>query len=389
MADHFQPEEWQRINEKLDETPDRYGFPERRDGSVLLGSFNIRKLGDPENRTDGDWEFLARTCAQFDLLAVQEIMSGLGGLRRLQQELERVDDDEKESFNVVVSDETGAFAGERGLRERLGFIYRWPVVQRREMASDLTYDRAKMFKTIVDHKTEFIAALEACSGAGKFQPPCFVSFVRQPYCVEFEVPSGQHPYLFTVVNAHLVFSGGVKARRQEFKALTDLLKSRLGNDDSINLILMGDLNLDFDNPETDRSRIDEEIKDRPDADTHIKRLNADLTPTGSHINFPFLDQHKGRDEVFRTNARRSQTYDHFGLFAHDRRLPTYDQNEQMPQTPEGPDYGVFDFMQLFSEAIYGKAWNELTDEERKSLWAKAEHSVSDHLPLWLRLPLTA
>ncbi|WP_420621188.1 hypothetical protein [Candidatus Poriferisodalis sp.] len=34
----------------------------------------------PENRTDGDWEFLARMRAQFDLLAVQEVMSDLGGL---------------------------------------------------------------------------------------------------------------------------------------------------------------------------------------------------------------------------------------------------------------------------------------------------------------------
>lgn len=41
MADHFDPKEWQRINARLDEAPDRYGFPERRDGSMLLGSFNI------------------------------------------------------------------------------------------------------------------------------------------------------------------------------------------------------------------------------------------------------------------------------------------------------------------------------------------------------------
>ena len=47
MADHFQPEEWQRINEKLDEAPDRYGFPERRDGSVLLGA--TRRERSPGN----------------------------------------------------------------------------------------------------------------------------------------------------------------------------------------------------------------------------------------------------------------------------------------------------------------------------------------------------
>ena len=46
MADHFTTDEWQRINKALDAHPDRYGFPERRDGSVLLGSLYIGKLGD-------------------------------------------------------------------------------------------------------------------------------------------------------------------------------------------------------------------------------------------------------------------------------------------------------------------------------------------------------
>ena len=130
------------------------------------------------------------------------------------------------------------------------------------------------------------------------------------------------------------------------------------------------------------------MKDRARVDEQIKNVTASLTDSGSHINFPFLDIHKSCDEVCRTNARLNQTYDHIGLFAHDPRLPSYDRNEQMPQAPEGPDYGVFDFMTLFSEAIYDKTWTELTDTERKALWKKTEHSVSDHMPLWLRLPLT-
>lgn len=379
MADHLDPEDWQRINGRLDEAPDRFGFPERRDGSVLLGSFNIRKLGDPDNRTDGEWEFLARICAQFDLFAVQEITSDLHGLRRLHKELAAHVDGDNEGFALVVSDETGAFAGERGLRERLGFIYRWNTVERMEVASDLTYDRTKTFKTLVDHKDELIEALEACDGdAREFDPPFFVTFARQPHGVAFRTLDAE-PYEFMAVNAHLIWGDGGGDRRQEFTALMDLLKSRLADDDSINLILMGDLNLDFDNPETDRPRVDMEIKE----------LNAKLTKAGAHINFPFLDPHKDRDDVFRTNARQSQTYDHIGLFAHDRRLPTYDQNELMPQTPDGPDYGVFDFMELFSEAIYGKAWKELGSAEQEVLWEKVKDSVSDHMPLWLRLPLTA
>lgn len=379
MADHFDLEEWQRINGRLDAAPDRYGFPERREGSVLLGSFNIRKLGDPDNRSDGDWEFLARICAQFDLVGVQEIMSDLDGLRRLRQELAAHVDGGSEGFAVVVSDETGAFAGERGLRERLGFIYRWPVVERMEMASDLTYDRTKTFKTLVDNKDELIKALEACDDdVSEFNPRFFVTFARQPHGVAFRI-RGPEPYEFMAINAHLIFGDRIGDRRREFTALMELLKSRLGDDENVNLILTGDLNLDFDDPVKDRDRVDREIKN----------LDATLTDSGAHINFPFLDRHQGRDDVFRTNARLSQTYDHIGLFAHDPRLPSYDQNEQMPQTPDGPDYGVFDFMTLFSEAIYDKAWNELADAERKTLWAKAEHSVSDHMPLWLRLPLTA
>lgn len=359
MADHFTTDEWQLINARLDEDPQRYGFPQRRDGSVLLGSFNIRKLGDPANRSDGDWAFLARVCAQFDLLGVQEIMSDLDGLRRLREGLAAHVDGVSEGFAAVVSDETGAFAGERGLRERLGFIYRWPVVERMEIASDLTYDRTKTFKTLVDNTADLTEALEVCDGdATEFKPPFFVTFARQPHGVAFRI-KGAEAYEFMAVNAHLIY-GDRKGddRRREFIALMDLLKSRLADDDSINLLLVGDLNLDFNSPETDRPRIDAEIKE----------LNAKLTKAGAHINFPFLDIHKGCDEVFRTNARLNQTYDHIGLFAHDPRLPSYDQNEQMPQAPEGPDYGVFDFMTLFSEAIYNKTWTELTDTERKGTY---------------------
>lgn len=227
MADHFDPDQWELINNKLDEDPERYGFPQRREGSVLLGSFNIRKLGDPTNRTDGDWEFLARICAQFDLLAVQEIMSDLDGLRRLREELKESVEGSDEGFAAVVSDETGAFAGERGLRERLGFLYRWPVVERMEIASDLTYDRTKVLQTLVDNAELLNEALEECGGdAKKFNPQFFVTFARQPHGVAFRIP-GANPYEFMAVNAHLIFGTRIGDRRREFTALLNLLKSRL------------------------------------------------------------------------------------------------------------------------------------------------------------------
>ena len=58
------------------------------------------------------------------------------------------------------------------------------------------------------------------------------------------------------------------------------------------------------------------------------------------------------------------------------------------QSAWGPDYGVFDFTDLFSIALNkGKALKELTKAESRAFIKRFEHSVSDHMPIWLRLPL--
>ena len=83
MATQFTSAEWRRTREKLEAAPEWYGLPQREYGSVLIGSFNIRKLGSARSRNGDTWEFLADVCRSFDLLAVQEIMDNLSGLRRL------------------------------------------------------------------------------------------------------------------------------------------------------------------------------------------------------------------------------------------------------------------------------------------------------------------
>ena len=142
-----------------------------------------------------------------------------------------------------------------------------------------------------------------------------------------------------------------------------------------NFVLLSDLNLDYDNPGRDRARIEE----------RIKSLNGGLD--GANVNFPFLDVHPGRQDIFRTNARMTETFDQIGLFNRDPRLPTYLDNAAMGAHAQGPDYGVFEFGNLFSEAVLGRPLQELPSNERTDLIARFEHKVSDHMPLWLRLPL--
>ena len=384
--------EWNRIERTLEAEPGRFGFPERVYGSALIGSFNIRKLGSVRSRNKRTWAFLARICAQFDLLAVQEVMDDLGGLRRLMGLL-------GPEFGMIASDKTGAFPGDPGLGERLAFIYNRRAVRRTEIATDITYDRSRLLATITANNDALhsalgpVAAYEAELAAWKSRRrgtkprrpkvrlPVFLSFIRAPFCVSFEIPGhpGTKPYRFMAINAHLYFGHYIDDRRKEFDALMDWIVSRVNEQDKAyypDYMLLGDLNLDYDRPQSDRARVEK----------HLKTFDGD-TADGVRVNFPFLDPHPGRSEVFRTNARLSETFDQIGLFFRDTRFPGHDLNPSMGSRPEGTDYGVFDFVGLFAHALCGKSFGALSKAQKKSLRSKFEHKVSDHMPLWLRLPL--
>ncbi|MEO0409489.1 MAG: endonuclease/exonuclease/phosphatase [Cyanobacteria bacterium P01_A01_bin.135] len=387
--------EWDRINALFAQDPYRYGLPQREYGSAVLASFNIRKLGKVSSRSANTWNFLAKVCSHFDLLAVQEIMEDLEGFDRL---LETMGED----FNAVVSDVTGVFPGERGLGERLGFIYNTNLVKRGPIVSDISFDRTKLLATLVQHHRELIDALApyleylekherwqlAPAGPAPRKPrvqvPVFLTFIRQPFTTSFSIVGhpGTQPYQLMAINAHLYFGESIQDRRQEFDALMQWTIERVRGselDEYPNQIILGDLNLDFDNPKRDRPRIE----------THIKTFNQDMEKLGNgiNVNFPFLDVHPNYQEPFRTNARLNQTFDQIGLFSHDARLPTYRNNATVGTYTRGPDYGVFNFVELFREALGVPPIDTLDRGQKQAFFSKFDHEVSDHMPLWVRLPL--
>ncbi len=399
MSKQFTKAEWVKIRAELAKDPSKYGIPERVYGSVVLGCFNIRKLGKVSGRNADTWRFLAYACRHFDLLAVQEIQDDLSALKHLTKLM-------GPEFGLIVSDKTGAFPGEPGLSERLGYIFNWKKVQRTQVATDITYDRSKVLNTVYNNNTEIQEAFakyasdlkkyetklaDHRAGKRKTKPgkpyikwPVFVSFIRAPYCVSFEIHGHRDskPYQLMAINAHLYYGKTMADRRQEFDAVMDWIRGRVTENDRAyypNFILMGDMNLDFDNPERDRPRIDK----------HLKTFN-DASGKEVNINFPFLNVHKGRKKVFKTNARLSETFDQIGLFCRDPRFPDYTKNATMEPGDDGrgPDYGVFNFVDLFSVALKGKPLSKLSsDTKRANLIKRFEHKVSDHMPLWLRLPL--
>ncbi len=387
MAATFTKDDWDKINAELDREPLAYGLPNRTYGSLVLGSFNIRKCGSSRMRSAEIWAFLARLCRRFDLLAVQEVMDDLSGLERLIEEMGTDD------YGWIVSDKTGAFPGDAGLNERLAFVYRRDVLRRGPIVSDVTYDRSKIHEILAENWDEVRPAMDDFAkklaewkdGKRKKKPkvelPVFLSFIRQPFSVSFQVKGHPeaNPFEFMAVNAHLIYGDKIDERRREFRALMEWITKREENVDDDRfpgLILLGDLNLDFDRPESDIESIQEYLRDIQTK----KGLDIKVT-------FPFLAKHPSQPDVFRTNARLRETFDHIGFFYRSTALPPDVIQREYGSHERGPDYGVVNFVALFAKALTGLELGELSKAKQKEFYRKFEHSVSDHMPIWVRVPL--
>ncbi|MGF1454973.1 MAG: endonuclease/exonuclease/phosphatase [Alphaproteobacteria bacterium] len=385
----------------LDADEARYGLPERRPDSVILASFNIRKLGTVENKSRGSWSFLRRFADRCDLLAIQEVQDNLAGLQYLHGLL-------GSDYHMVVSDATGGVPGVRSMKERLAFLYREPHVRRTQIASDIAFERSFVFDQLwanrrevlsafVSHEKELVLHREKLAaherGERRSKPdepplllPFFLTFIRSPHLAGFEVPGfgDALPYRFVTVNAHLLYGDKHRQkedREREFRYLLRWLilrakETHRGFHEDI--LLLGDLNLDFEDDEARRAEITEDIK-LINSTELAHRDEAD-------VNFPFLTAHP-RHGLIRTNARRDQTYDQIGLFMHDPRLPRVPDNDRAGSVDGSYDYGMFDFVRLFVEAFHGRGatLQGLDDESRRDLLSRFEHDVSDHMPIWVRL----
>lgn len=275
----FSNQEWQKISSLFNQSAETFGLPLRRQNSVVIGTFNIRKLGTIKKRTPQSWEFLKNIIARFDLIAIQEIMDDLTGLEHLLSLLGG-------NYGMVVSDVTGAKPGAGGNAERLGFLFNWKKIERTALASDITFDRSEIAKNLYSNRTAFsnawrkhtqklsvweekVAENKAQGKKAPSKPPIelprFVSFIRQPHCVSFRIKArgDADPYEFLVVNAHLLYGDNKQEREWEFRALLEWLTIRAKYIDKLyhpNILLLGDCNLDFDNVPAMRQDIDAFLK---------------------------------------------------------------------------------------------------------------------------------
>lgn len=415
MAGRFRKADWDKINDLLTSDGARFGLPEGgREASLVLSSFNIRKLGKSKLR-EREIDFMARFCARCDLVAIQEVQDSLEGLDYLKQRVEALVAGQGE-YRILVSDVTGKHPGESGMAERLAFLYRKHRIRRMDLASDITIDRTGVMERIIKNEkalvselaehaakmAKHLAAMEKYEkakadgkkprkpSAPKFDPLDFYTFARTPHVAAFEAPAYDNgdPLQFLAVNAHLLFGKRVQ-RKAEFRELVTWIYSRLKQGNRMvapNAILLGDLNMDFDDPTTDSAEIND----------FMKTLNRTVFKSSKtdRVYLPFIDRHPATGEYLRSNARQKETYDQIIFFRSGReeRMPHVGWKTRVPAgppvNPDGYNFGVFNFVELFAEALHGKTYDELSqdDEETKDFLDRFQHSVSDHMPIWVRLP---
>lgn len=390
MALQFTPADWANVRTKLSGNDAAYGMPERRASSIVLASWNIRKFGalnnsegEPSN-SEGAYEFITDFCSRCDIVSVQEVLDNVESIERLRDDLNaRVP---SKPYRLIISDATGRPVDGKGLAERMVFIYDTRRVKLSQIVSDVSLDLGSIVGNVNKALKQVRAAMvEQSPGdlmtrlAGWFEQvtpfsqeklESFLQFIRAPYLATFEVEGIQNQtYKLACVNAHLWY-GKAKQREREFFALLDWMARRASlPDDQLDadvMILMGDLNLDFSsNNDRRRAAIEEVIVD----------LNKNRTKDEARVNFPFLDKHPAQPEAFTTNARKNETFDQIAWFGRDDRFPRGRHNNLAGTlSPDDFDYGMFDFVRLFSDA-------GLPDVDR------FEFDLSDHMPIWVRLPL--
>lgn len=387
MAEKFTAAEWATINAHLDADPTRYGLPTRRDGSVILMSWNIRKFGALEEdgvlkKSQGAFDMIERVCAHADLVAIQEVLEDTTSLYALRNRLRAGG----VPWEVVISDVTGMAPGYTGMAERHAVLFRADRVRRGDLASDLSFDRSAVVKNSDEALRVLVSKEIEIAGKDGFWAKIagwlggqqkligarlkrFVQFIRTPHIVEFVFEGPDGAYEFYVVNAHLVSGQSKTERELEFFALLEwlLIDSRKTVvEQRKTFLLMADLNLDFE------SNVD---KRRQAFEEYITSINTEKR-LRAKVNFPFLD-----GGLF-TNARGDETFDHIAWVTADKRMPRGRHNEQAGDLgPDEYDYGMFDFVQAFSDAGPGEKDDGNPDFDRYT------HDLTDHMPIWVRLPL--
>ena len=180
---------------------------DRRPGSLIIGSWNIRAFDGGLPRLDESFHYIAEIISAFDVCAVQEVKSDLGPVKRLKDLL-------GPSWDYFVTD---ASDHEGGNNERMAFFY----------------DTNKLFfRNLIG---EIVIPGDALTTRGQI--------ARSPFFAAFQAGW----FRFTLCSSHIIFgdtdAAGLARRAEEVGVIANALARRARKEDQV-YIFMGDMNVD-------------------------------------------------------------------------------------------------------------------------------------------------
>ncbi|MCL2149492.1 MAG: endonuclease/exonuclease/phosphatase family protein [Dehalococcoidia bacterium] len=289
--------------------------------TLLLATWNIREFGD--NRRTESLHYLAEIVSRFDLIAVQEVASNLGGIQKLVSLLGH-------NWDYIVTDST---EGTAGGGERMAFIYDRCKVFFRKMAGEFVLPKTKLL------------------GEGKLQ------FARTPFTVAFQAGW----FRFVLVTVHILYGTSKKEdpqRVEEISAVAKFIKDRAKKEDE-NYILLGDFNI-FNTGDATMKALEKQGFYIPDA---IREHPSDLGQTMHYDQIAFKLKIENNMTVFAEGKQRAGAFDFTETIYPLRDLDVY--------------RGYFE-----EKVLAGKTEKQI-EKYYLSTWRTFE--MSDHLPLWIEL----
>ncbi len=226
----------------------------RRDGSILLATWNIRDLGatkfNPAPRTDEAFLYLAEILSSFDLVALQEVNFHLGDFTRLVGHL-------GPGWDYIVTD---AKTTDGGNDERMAFVFNRDKLWFDHVAGEIVLPQGQLIMPAAavkppDAQTEEEAALVAAMTETDPDVPAGTAatgqqFARTPFVVSFQAGW----FRFNLCTVHIYYGSetGQKLQRRidEIKALVKFFAQRQDRENrnvtpqrAQNYILLGDFNV--------------------------------------------------------------------------------------------------------------------------------------------------
>jgi endonuclease/exonuclease/phosphatase family metal-dependent hydrolase len=176
---------------------------DRKDSSLIIGSWNIRAFDDGIPRLDESYHYIAEIIDHFDICALQEIKNDLAPLQRLIKLL-------GPNWDYFVSDVS---IQKGGNNERMAIVYNTNRVMFRNLIGE-----------IVLPKEDLIAGEQ---------------IARSPFFASFQA----NWFRFSLCSAHIIYGNDLQLRAAEIKAIADTLVKRAKSEDQVH-ILLGDLNIE-------------------------------------------------------------------------------------------------------------------------------------------------